>query len=155
VAATTSEDIRIALKKKDELTVEQLEKRLPLEIQDITLLFFKQAAKELAPHRLGINHRIEVCEQPDGSPTALLWGLLYSMSKDELLVLKKSLNDLQEKGYIRLSTLEAAAPVLFVRKLGEGLRFCCDYRALNAITKPDRYPLPLIPETLQNLTGAK
>jgi hypothetical protein len=49
------------------------------------------------------------------------------MSKDELLVLRKSLNDLQEKGYIRPSTLKAAAPVLFVRKLGEGLRFYYDY----------------------------
>jgi hypothetical protein len=50
VAATTSEDIRIALKKKDKLTVEQLEKRLPLEIQDIAPLFSKRAAEELALH---------------------------------------------------------------------------------------------------------
>jgi transposase InsO family protein len=45
--------------------------------------------------------------------------------------------------------------VLFVRKPGGGLRFCCDYRALNAITTQDRYPLPLIPETLRNLAGAR
>jgi hypothetical protein len=76
------------------------------------------------------------------------------MSKDELLVLRKTLDDLLAKGYIRSSHSEAAAPVLFARKPGGGLRFCCDYRALNAITKADRYPLPLIPETLRNLTGA-
>ena len=51
--------------------------------------------------------------------------------------------------------MEAAAPVLFVRKPGRGLRFCYDYRALNAITKQDRYLFPLILETLQNLIGAK
>lgn len=45
--------------------------------------------------------------------------------------------------------------MLLLRKPGGGLRFCCDYRALNALTKQDRYPLPLIPETLRNLTGAK
>ena len=77
------------------------------------------------------------------------------MSKGELLVLRKTLDDLEEKKYIRASTSEAAAPVLFARKPGGGLRFCCDYRALNAITKHDRYPLPLIPETLRNLTEAK
>lgn len=77
------------------------------------------------------------------------------MSKEELLVLRKTLDDLGSKGFIRPSTLEAAAPVLFVRKPGGGLRFCYDYRALNAITKQDRYPLPLIPETLRNLTGAR
>jgi len=57
------------------------------------------------------------------------------MSKEELLVLRKTLNDLSEKGYIRLCTLEAAAPVLFIRKPGRGLRFYYDYRALNTITK--------------------
>jgi hypothetical protein len=76
------------------------------------------------------------------------------MSKDKLLVLRKTLDDLLVKGYIRSSYLEAAAPVLFVRKPGSSLRFCCDYRILNAITKADRYLLPLIPETLRNLTGA-
>jgi len=76
------------------------------------------------------------------------------MSKDELLVLRKSLDDLLKKGWIRPSNSSAAAPVLFVKKPGGGLRFCCDYRALNAMTKQDRYPLPLIPETLRNLTGA-
>ena len=32
---------------------------------------------------------------------------------------------------------------------------CIDYRALNAITKKDRYPLPLIHETLNNIYKAK
>jgi hypothetical protein len=77
------------------------------------------------------------------------------MSKEELLVLRKSLDELLKKGYIRPSNSEAAAPVLFVRKPGRGLRFYCDYRALNAMSKQDRYPLPLIPETLRNLTGAR
>jgi hypothetical protein len=76
------------------------------------------------------------------------------MSKDELLVLRKSLNDLQEKGYIRPSISEAAASVLFVQKPGGGLRFYYDYQALNVITKLDRYPLPLIPETLRNITDS-
>ncbi|KAM4063479.1 integrase core domain-containing protein [Hirsutella rhossiliensis] len=77
------------------------------------------------------------------------------MSREELLVLRKTLKDLLDRGFIRASSSAAAAPVLFVRKPNGGLRFCCDYRALNAITKRDRYPLPFIAETLQNLAKAK
>lgn len=76
------------------------------------------------------------------------------MSKEELLVLRKSLDELLANGYIRLAKLEAASPVLFVRKPGGRLRFYYNFQALNAITKHNRYPLPLIPETLRNLTGA-
>jgi hypothetical protein len=42
-----------------------------------------------------------------------------------------------------------------VKKPREGLRFYVDYQALNAITKKDRYPLPLIHETLQRISKAK
>lgn len=77
------------------------------------------------------------------------------MSKEEILVLRKTLTDLLDKGFIRASSSAAAAPVLFVRKPGGGLRLCCDYRALNAMTARDRYPLPLISETPRNLTKAR
>lgn len=154
VAAATSEDIEKVLKPKEYLTAAELEKKLPPELKDMAPLFNKREAEELPPHREGIDHHIDIRKKPDGTPCALPWGPLYSMSKEELLVLRKSLDELQGKGYIRPSTSEAAAPVLFVRKPGGGLRFCCDYRALNAITTQDRYPLPLIPETLRNLTGS-
>ncbi|KAI0996776.1 hypothetical protein K3495_g11407 [Podosphaera aphanis] len=77
------------------------------------------------------------------------------MSRDELLVLGKTLTDLLDKNYIRASSSPAGAPVLFVKKPGGGLRFCVDYRALNSISKADRYPLPLIKETLARLSKAK
>ena len=77
------------------------------------------------------------------------------MSRDELLVLRKTLTELLDKGFIRVSSSPAAAPVLFVRKLGGGLRFYVDYRRLNQITKKDRYPLPLIYETLRNISKAR
>ena len=71
------------------------------------------------------------------------------MSRDELLVLRKTLTEHLDKGFIRASSSPAAAPVLFAKKPRGGLRFCVDYRALNARTKPDRYPLPLLHETLR------
>ncbi|KAI0990923.1 hypothetical protein K3495_g17264 [Podosphaera aphanis] len=77
------------------------------------------------------------------------------MSREELLVLRKTLNDSLDKGYIRASKLEAGAPVLFARKPGGGLRFRYYYRGLNAVTRSDKYPLPLISDTIRNLTKAK
>ena len=74
---------------------------------------------------------------------------------DELRVLKKYLSEELEKGFIRASTLPAASPVLFAKKPGGGLRFCIDYRALNNITIKNRYPIPLIQETLYYLSKAK
>lgn len=60
-----------------------------------------------------------------------------------------------EKGFIKASSLPAASPVLFAKKPDRGLRFYIDYKALNAITIKNRYPLPLIQETLARLSRAK
>ena len=45
--------------------------------------------------------------------------------------------------------------MLFVKKPSGGLRFYIDYRKLNALTRKDRYPLPLIDETLARISSAK
>lgn len=83
------------------------------------------------------------------------WGPLYNISRDELLVLRKTLTELLNKGFIRVINSPATAPVLFVKKPGGGLRFYVDYRGLNRITKKDRYLLLLIYKTLRNIGKAK
>lgn len=70
-------------------------------------------------------------------------------------MLWKTLTELLDKEFIHVSKSPAAAPVLLVKKPGRGLQFCCDYHALNAITKKDHYPLPLINETLERIGKAK
>ena len=77
------------------------------------------------------------------------------MSRDELLILQKTLTDLLDKEFIRVSNSPTAAPVLFVKKPKGGLRFCIDYRGLNRVIKKDRYPLSFIYETLRNINKAK
>jgi hypothetical protein len=44
---------------------------------------------------------------------------------------------------------------MFVKKPGRGIRLCIDYRKLNAITKKDRYSIPLIKEIITNVTSYK
>ena len=111
-------------------------------------LFDQKEANKLPPHR-ECDHKIEL-QTGKVAP-----GPLYNMSQDELRVLRKWLHENLEKGFIRASTSPAASPVLFAKKPGGGLRFCVDYRALNALTIKNRYPLPLIQETLAQLSKAK
>jgi hypothetical protein len=77
------------------------------------------------------------------------------MSREELQTLRDWLNKNLRKGFIRPSSSSITSPVLFVKKPGGGLRLCMDYRALNEVSVKDRYPLPLIKETLNNLQGMK
>ena len=48
-----------------------------------------------------------------------------------------------------------ASPVFFIKKKDGSLRLVQDYWALNAITVKNKYPLPLIPELINQLQGAK
>jgi hypothetical protein len=69
--------------------------------------------------------------------------------------LEKQLKELLAKGLIEPSTSPFGAPVLFVRKKDGSLRLCIDYRALNAITSRNPYPLPRIDELIDKLSHAK
>jgi hypothetical protein len=79
----------------------------------------------------------------------------YHMLVDELLKLKKQLDELISKGYIRPSASPWGSPVLFVRKKDGSMRMCIDYRNLNAVTIKNKYPLPRIDDLLDQLRGAK
>lgn len=129
--------------------------KLPAHYHQYLDVFSMKEAERLPPHRPEIDLRIKLEKDKNGREKEAPWGPLYNMSREELLVLRKTLIDLLDKNWIRVSRSSAAAPVLFAHKPGGGLRFCIDYRALNAITEKDRYPLPLIRETLQSLGRAK
>ncbi|KAG0158110.1 hypothetical protein PDIDSM_5623 [Penicillium digitatum] len=122
---------------------------LPEEFRDFAEVFSPKEAERLPPHR-SYDHKMVLQEDKP-----LPFGPLYPMSRNELEVLKDWIEDNLRKGFIRPSSSPAASPVLFVKKPGGGLRFCVDYRAPNAITVKDRYPLPLTKETLNNLKGMK
>jgi hypothetical protein len=79
----------------------------------------------------------------------------YRMPPAELAELKKQLQELLDKGFIRPSTSPWGCPTLFVKKKDESLRMCVDYRPLNAVTIKNKYPLPRINVLFDQLVGAK
>ena len=124
--------------------------KLPPEYHDLIDVFDKGKAKELPPHR-DADCKIELA----GDPKELPKSRVYPLSLPKLKELKKYLTENLEKGYITPSQASHASPILFALKKDGSLRFCVDYRKLNALTKKDRYPLPLIDETLARIAGCK
>jgi hypothetical protein len=105
-----------------------------------------QAVAERGPHDLTID--LEEGKEPS-------WGPIYNLSAKELETLHDSLDENLAQNWIRPSTSSAGASVFFVPKKDRSLRLCVDYRGLNQITRKNRYPLPLISEAIDHLSGAK
>ncbi|KAL2231154.1 UNVERIFIED_CONTAM: Transposon Tf2-12 polyprotein [Sesamum indicum] len=76
------------------------------------------------------------------------------MAPVELHELKKKIEELLGKGFIRPSTSPWGAPVLFVKKKDGSMRLCVDYRQLNRVTVKNKYPLRSIDDLLDQLKGA-
>jgi hypothetical protein len=139
-------DIEKALAPK--LTIDPREKLLQ-EYHEVLDVFSKKEVDKLPPHR-PYDYKMQL---KDGTEPP--FGPMCDMSKTELPDLKEYLEENLGKGFIRASRSPAASPVVFFRKPGGGLRFCVDYKALNAITIKNRYHIPLIRETLDRLCRAR
>jgi hypothetical protein len=87
--------------------------------------------------------------------TAPIFKRPNRMPPAELAELKKQLQVLLDKRFIRPSTSPWGCPALFVKKKDESLRLCVDYRTLNAVTIKNKYLLPRIDVLFDQLVGAK
>jgi predicted aspartyl protease len=79
---------------------------------------------------------------------------MFRYSPSELAEMHSQVDALLNKGLIQKSSSPFGAPILFVKKKSGELRMCVDYRALNKITIPNRYPLPRIDDLLDRMQGS-
>ena len=117
---------------------------------DYTDVFSKNSAAEL-PERTDLNkHAIDLIEgkQP-------LYGPIHSLGPVELETLKTYIETNLANSFIQSSKSPAWAPILFVQKPDGSIWLCVYYRGLNNLTIKNRYPLPLIGESLDRLSRAK
>ena len=113
-------------------------------------IFAKEAFDSLPGHRQW-DHAIELDCEPSSTGTRKV----YPLSLDEQAELDAFLEEALSTGRIRPSKSPIGAPVFFVKKKDGKLRLVQDYRTLNAITRKNRYPLPLIDDLISRLSGAR
>ena len=78
----------------------------------------------------------------------------YRVSPTERDHIKAKVQELLDRNMIEPSNSPWSSPVILVQQKDK-VRFCVDYRKLNAVTRKDCYPLPRIDDTLDHLSGAK
>jgi len=116
--------------------------------QEFLKVFTEKEPTAPLPHRTYDHHiPLEEGKTPPYEP-------LRPLNEEKKEALKEYLEVNEKRGWIRASTSPAGAPIIFVKKKDGGLRLFVDYRQLNEITIKDRTPLPLIGESLHQLSSA-
>ena len=77
----------------------------------------------------------------------------YRTSPEGKQEIDRQVNNMLERGIVQESVSAWSSPVVLVKKKDCSMRFCVDYRKLNKVTKKDSFPLPLIADTLDSLSG--
>jgi hypothetical protein len=88
---------------------------------------------------------------PSTTPVAIRPYLYAHNQKQEL---KKQCAEMLGTGVIRPNTSAFSVSMLLVKKGGDSWWFCVDFRALNAVTVKDKFPIPVVEELLDELRGA-
>ncbi|KAA0032783.1 putative Retrotransposon protein [Cucumis melo var. makuwa] len=114
-----------------------------------------KASKLLNQELLGLPPRREIEFVIELEPgTVPISRALYRIAPVELKELKVQLQELLDKGFIRLSVLPWDAPALFVKKKDGSMRLCIDYRELNKVIVKNKYHFPRIDDLFDQLQGA-
>ena len=123
---------------------ELVDQKLPYWYQEFKDIFSKAVFNTLPPYQ-PYDHKIKI--KPDKENT-LGFSPFRQQSTTELQATKQYIIDNLYKGFIKPSQAPFTLPILFAKKPNKGLRFCINYYKLNNMTRKDRYPLPLLEETL-------
>nr|KYP68832.1 Retrovirus-related Pol polyprotein from transposon opus [Cajanus cajan] len=128
-----------------QLTISQ-EEQLQQILREFHVVF--SIPQALPPHR-DADHKISIKAGVD--PINVRPYRYPYLQKNEI---EKQVDEMLTVGLIRPSNNPYSSPVILVKKKDGSWRFCVDYRALNKATIPDKFPIPMIEELLDELKGA-
>ena len=151
IAVITSENYEKFFNKieKTSLTTVELKKRVSVEFHEFINIWNLKEINKISSRR-EIDHSIELVQEAKSSAKKA-----YELSRKQATVIKKYVDEMLDKEFIRRSTSDYVSSVLIVKKLDEELRVCIDYRALNALTIKNRNASSLIREILTRLCAIK
>ena len=115
-------------------------------------VFDKSQTNILSLHRF-YDHKLKFIERTNKN--TLFKNRIYSILKYKFEQIKKYLNEHLKKKFIVSNYTLFALFVLLIEKSNKELRFCVDYRKLNAIIKRNRYFISLINEVLIKIQNCK
>ena len=122
---------------------------IPTHLREFSAMFSKESF-DILPDPKPWDHAIELI--PGGAPSRCK---VYPLSPSKQKELNAFLKENLETSCIQPSKSPMASPVFFIKKKDRALHLVQDYRALNAITVKNKYPLPLISELIEKLRGAR
>jgi len=97
----------------------------------------------------GVEHVIDTGDSPPISQ--IPWRVPFALREE----ISRMVQEMLESEVIQESASPWASPVVIVGKKDGALRFCVDYRRLNAVTRKDTFPLPRIDDQLDQLQGKR
>ncbi len=147
-ARNKSEDINLQ-ELSHEKILKEVKAKLSLKYHDYLDVFNWAMTDQLLSHHL-YNHKIKLIDKRTSS-----WSRLYHMSDYKLQKMKNYLIEHLNKDFIFSSSALYTSLILFIEKKDDSLRFCINYRKLNALIKWNRYFLLLINETLACIQDSK
>jgi hypothetical protein len=123
----------------------------PFRLKDLQVMLRKH-------HQLFDTSKVTIADTPiahvictgDNPPTA---SRPYPQTIEKQNATFDIIQQMLKNKQIRASRSQYSAPVLLIKKRDGTYRFVIDYRKLNNITIPDRYPLPNIEQSIQIVGG--
>ncbi len=130
-------------------TLKQVKIKLFSEYHNYLDVFDWAMINQLSLHRF-YDHKIELIDEEMSSQSRL-----YQMFDHKLQKIKKYLIEHLNKEFIFFSFASYVSLILFIEKKDDSLRFCVNYRKLNALIKWNHYSLSLWDETLTCIQESK